>query len=541
MKKPDILIVGAGPTGLTLAIECCRHGVTPRIIDHTASRSPYSKALVLWSATLECFSAMGVVEEFLQSGHPMRRLIFADHGKILNEIPSSNGVDSAYPLPILLPQNKTEEILERRLAALGVEVERDVTLTHCTQNDNSVIATITKKEGTSENHSFSFLAACDGARSTVRHQLELPFEGETEPLAFVLADAKIEGDLPDDGMFLNWGREKNATIFFPLGKGLFRVVAQRKDLTNKNVPTLEEMQGYLNQSGLGHWRIHEPEWLSYFSVNERIVSCNRIGRIFLLGDAAHIHSPAGGQGMNTGIQDACNLGWKLALLTKKVSNAELIAESYVQERYPVAKNLIKETSQLLHAGVNQTLLTRIMKDIVVAFLLHIPALQQLLAAKFSEMNIHYPSSSLILHDALSVDKRPYQAGWRIYEVSLVEATTQKTISLWKQLLHPKHTLLLFSGTYLSEEMRLLLQRLASDEMIATIEAKPLMIWHGEVLFNKMNYEEKASHFLDPQGLAHNRFGITSPSWILVRPDFYVAARGVIEEQDRLERYCSRLA
>lgn len=540
MKKPDILIVGAGPTGLALAIECCRHGVTPRIIDHLPSRSPYSKALVLWSATLECFSGMGLVEEFLQSGHPLRRLVFADHGKILNEIPTNEGVDSAYPLPILLPQNKTEEILERRLAALGVEVERGVTLAQCAQDGSKVTVTITQEDGATEELAFSFLAACDGARSTVRHQLELPFEGETEPLAFVLIDAKIEGNLPEDGMFLNWSSEKSTTIFFPLGKKTFRLVAQRKDLANKNAPTVEEMQGYLNQGGLGHWKIQEAEWLSYFSVNERIVSRNRIGRIFLLGDAAHIHSPAGGQGMNTGIQDACNLGWKLSLLMRKANNSEGIAESYVEERYPVAKNLIKETSQLLHVGVNHTLLSRITKDIVTAFLLHIPALQQLLAVKFSEMNIHYSSSSLIVHDALSVDKRRYQAGWRVYETPLVDAITCAPTSLWKQFLHSKHTLLLFSGTYLSEEMRLLLERLATDEIVSTIEAKPLIIWYNEALF-KMSCGKNASHFLDLKGHAHNRFGITSPSWILIRPDFYVAARGLLEEQDRLESYCDRLS
>jgi hypothetical protein len=371
----------------------------------------------------------------------------------------------------------------------------------------------------------------------VRHQLDLPFEGTTEPLGFVLIDAKIEGDLPDDGMFLNWGDNNTTTIFFPIKKGIFRLVAQRKDLTDHSTPTLEEMQGYLQETGLGHWRLYEPEWLSYFGVNERVATRNRVGNIFLLGDAAHIHSPAGGQGMNTGIQDAFNLGWKLALLAKKRGNAEMIAESYFEERHPVAKNLVRETSKLLHASVHQNFFTHISKDILVGLLLHIPLLQQLIAEKFSEMNIHYPSSYLIEHDTLSVDNRKHQAGWRVYEALLLDATTKEEVSLWKEFLPPQHTLLLFSGAYLSEERRLILEQLVKNPVLSNIAAKPVLIWHEGVLPSE---ELNTKHFLDSTGKAHYHFGIETPSWILVRPDLYVAARGFIEETQSLEAYCKKL-
>ncbi len=585
MKKPNVLIVGAGPVGLTLAIECCRHGVAARIIDHNQAHSTQSKALAIWSGTLECFAAMGVVEDFLKVGLPIRHLVFADHGKILNKIPANRGVDSAYPTPIILPQSHTEEILKRHLASIGVTVERGVELTQFSQDDRGVTAELLKTDGSREQLTIDFLAGCDGARSIVRHQLALPFEGETESLGFVLVDAKVEGDLAKDSMFISWGAT-DAAIFFPVKQGVFRMFAQRKDKSDHSTPTLEEMQGYLEETGLGHLRLYDPEWLSYFGVNERVATRNRVGNVFLLGDASHIHSPAGGQGMNTGIQDAFNLGWKLKFLTKKMGNTEMIAESYFQERHPIAKNLVEGTTKLLHAGVNHTLLARITKDIFVSLFLHIPALQQLLGEQFSEMNIHYPSSNLIEHDSLSVDKRKHQAGWRVYEARVIdlamnkrllsklasadevpgvdgaqqlsvhnvldgasiEATPQfaaeveirkkSEVSLWKECLHPQHTLLLFSGAYLSEERRLVLERLATDKIISKIASKPLIIWHDNVLPSE---DLNEASFLDPKGKTHHRFGIETPSWILIRPDLYVAARGFIEETESLDAYCKKLS
>ena len=534
MKKPEVLIVGAGPAGLTLAIECCRHGVPVRIIDHNANHSTQSKALAIWSGTLECFAAMGVVDEFLKVALPIRHFIFADHGKILNKIPSNRGIDSVHPSPVILPQGQTEEILERHLASLGVKVERQVDLKFFSQDDTSVTVELQHIDGSCESVTVSYLAGCDGARSTVRHGLGLEFLGETERLGFVLIDAKVEGDLPEDAMFTSWGGKYTVT-FFPVKKGVFRMFTQRQDLSDHSTPTLEEMQGYLEQAGLGHLRFYDPEWLSYFGINERVASKNYVDRVFLVGDAGHIHSPAGGQGMNTGIQDAFNLGWKLKLLLEKIGDPKMIAETYFQERYPVAKALVEESTKLLHAGITNSKIARIAKDILVGVFLHAPPLQELLAGKLSEMNIHYSDSALIEHDFLSVDKRKYQAGWRAYNSPVVNEVTGEEVSLWKEFLRTEHTLLIFSGEHLSDERRSLMEKLLVNEEVLKLAPQPLAVWHGLIPIGS----SEAIHFLDPEGKAHQHFGVTSASWILIRPDLYVAARGFIDEQDRLLEYLEK--
>lgn len=535
MKKTEVLIVGAGPSGLTLAIECCRHGVPIRIIDHHAAHSTQSKALAIWSATLECFGAMGVVDQFLKEALPIQHFVFADQGKILNKIPANRGIDSIYPSPVILPQSQTEEILEQRLASFGVKVERNITLKTFSQEEDQVTAEIVTADGFSEEIVVRYLVGCDGAKSSVRHGLGLDFVGETEQHGFILIDAKVEGPLSEDSVFINWG-EGYTLAFFPIKKDVFRIFTQRKDLNDRTEPTIEEMQRYLEQAGLGSLRLYDAEWLSYFSVNERIASHNYVGNVFLVGDACHIHSPAGGQGMNTGIQDAFNLGWKLKLMLEGKGDHKMIAETYFQERYPVAKALIEETTTLLHAGITKSTVARIAKDILIGLFLHAPILQEMIAGKFSEMNIHYPHSALIEHDSLSVDKRKYQAGWRVYNAPVVHAGTGEEVALWKEFLKTGHTLLLFSGQHLSEERRFLMEELLEHARVLKLAPQPLVVWHGLIPISP----SKASHFLDPEGKAHQHFGVTSASWILVRPDLYVAARGFIDEQERLYDYLEKV-
>ena len=214
----------------------------------------------------------------------------------------------------------------------------------------------------------------------------------------------------------------------------------------------------------------------------------------------------------------------------------MVAESYFQERYPVAETLVEETTKLLHLGVTHSRLGRIAKDIFIGVFLHAPPLQEILAGKLSEMNIHYPNSALIEHDSLSVDKRKYQAGWRAYNATVVEESTGAEVALWNKFLRTEHTLLLFSGEHLSDERRLLMEELLNNEDVLKLAPQPLAIWYGLIPLSPVN----ATHFLDPEGKAHQHFGITSASWILIRPDLYVAARGFIDEQDRLWEYVEKL-
>ncbi|MFZ4115796.1 MAG: FAD-dependent monooxygenase [Chthoniobacterales bacterium] len=536
MTSSDFLIVGAGPVGLTLALECCRHQIDFRIVEHHLAHSDKSKALVIWSGTLECLAAMGVVDEFIERGLPVRRFVLAAHGKVLNEISGlDQKIDSPYPQPLFLPQSETEEILERRLESFGKKVERGIDVVALSAQEDHVIVELNNAEGLHETLRVNYLAGCDGARSLVRHALPVAFEGETEPQRFVLIDAKVEGDLPQDGMFANWGKEYTV-IFFPVKIGVFRMFTQRLDCSNKTTPTLEEMQGYLAHVGLGHLRLYDPEWLSYFDVNERYASRNRVGPIFLLGDAAHIHSPAGGQGMNTGMQDAFNLGWKLKFLLKGGGDSGIIAESYFQERHPIAKALIQETTKLLHAGTANSFLARLGKRFFGGVILRLTFFQQIFCEKLSEMNVHYPTSGLLEHDPFKKNKyRRDQVGWRVYETFVTHPKTQERVSLWKEFLHPGHTLLVFIEDGLSQEASSLLTKLLACEAFSKITIRLRVIARQEV--------DEGQHvdFLDFTNQAHQRFGITEPSWLLIRPDLYVAARGSLRETASLEHYFRKLA
>jgi len=348
--NPHVLIVGAGPVGLTLAAECQRHGVSFRIIDKAPGHSVHSKALAIWSGTLEHLAAAGLAEDFLEASRPIRKMVMQDMGHRIAEIPVSEGLDSLYPSPVILPQSSTEQLLLGHLQKQGVEIERNVECVDLRPDADGVTCHLQRLNGTAETVTIGWLAGCDGARSIARHNLPVDFTGVTEEVVFILADAKLIDGPAEDSIVLSNGPH-GAVLVFPVKPGIWRFFALREKSDDRSHPTLDEIQCHVHSAGLSHLRLSDPEWLSYFAVNERVASRNRLGRVFLLGDASHIHSPAGGQGMNTGMQDAFNLGWKLKRLASGQGNAETIAESYFTERHPVALKVVRETSRLLHFGI----------------------------------------------------------------------------------------------------------------------------------------------------------------------------------------------
>jgi 2-polyprenyl-6-methoxyphenol hydroxylase-like FAD-dependent oxidoreductase len=393
MDEP-LLIVGAGPVGLTLALALRRQGVALRIVDKAAARTDKSKALVIWPRTLELLDMQGIAQVFVDAGVRARGARILGEGQRELVHAHFDLARSAYPFALMLAQSETERLLEQQLEAAGVVVERQVELLSFTDDGQRVSAQLRHADGREERVSTAWLAGCDGAHSTVRHALGLAFGGDTLQSDWVLADLQIEGELPNDELTICWSPE-GVLACFPIGARRFRVIADvglAPDV-QPPPPTIEQVQALIDQRGPQGLRAHDAVWLSHFRINERKVSDYRHGRIFLAGDAAHVHSPAGGQGMNTGMQDAFNLAWKLALVQRGQAAPGLL-DSYSSERSAIGDQVLRNAGQMTRVALLHNPLLRELRDLAAGTLGRLPAIQQRLVDQLTELDLHYADSPL---------------------------------------------------------------------------------------------------------------------------------------------------
>ncbi len=393
-NNPKVLIAGAGPVGLTLANELVRHGISVRIVDKSAARTDKSKALVLWSRTLELLDDAGYANDFLSSGIPAHGAQISTGQQVVARV-SFDLIDSRFAYALMIAQSETERVLEERLAAAGVTVERTVELTGFADKGASVEAVLTKATGEREMLEVDWLVGCDGAHSTVRHGLGFAFEGSTLQSHWALADGHIEGLEPADQLHIFWHRD-GILVFFPIGGDRWRVIANlgpARDGETHPDPTLEEINVLMARRGLPDIAMSDPVWLAAFRINERKVRDYSRGRVFLAGDAAHIHSPAGGQGMNTGMQDAFNLAWKLALVIDGAAKPSLL-DSYSSERTAVGDRVLKNAGRLTEAATLSNPLLQDVRNAVLRVAASFPQFQHKVADQLAEMDIGYPGSPL---------------------------------------------------------------------------------------------------------------------------------------------------
>jgi len=396
-SRSTILIAGAGPVGLTLANQLAGHGVPVRIVDKAAARTDKSKALVLWSRSLELFDDAGYADRFLSVGFPAHAAQISTGREIVARV-SLDSVDSRFPYALMIPQSETERILEERLASHGITVERSVELTAFSDTGASVDATLTKADGATETVQADWLVGCDGAHSSVRHGLDFAFEGSTQESHWALADGHISGIAPNDRLHIFWHRD-GILAFFPIIGDRWRVVADLGHATDgarQADPTLAEINELLAHRGSPGFVMTDPIWLAAFRINERKVRDYRKGRVFLAGDAAHIHSPAGGQGMNTGMQDAFNLAWKLALVVKGDARPTLL-DSYSPERTAVGDRVLRNAGRMTEAATLRNPLLQGIRNTVAKFATGFPVVQHKMANQLAEMDIGYPDSPLTAH------------------------------------------------------------------------------------------------------------------------------------------------
>lgn len=369
----DVLVVGAGPTGLALAAQLRRYGVRFRVVDRRLDRARESRALAVQPRTLEVLAAVGVADEMVECGNRAVRLRMHFGGRGDRSVPVrlfDIGIeDTAYPFLLFLSQAETERILNGHLARGGVRVERGTELVGLADGEDAVTCTVRDRDGREERVRARYVVGCDGAHSTVRKAVGIPFEGAAYPQTFVLADLEADGIEP--GWVHTYLSPRGMLLFFPLGApATWRLLAMRP--ASDRVPverpvTLPEVQQLADVYTAGRVRLRDPVWMTDFRLHNRGARHYRAGRVFLAGDAAHIHSPAGGQGMNTGIQDAVNLGWKLALVTTGPGSEELL-DTYETERLPVGRAVLRFTDRAFTIGTSTNPLVRFARTRLAPFL-----------------------------------------------------------------------------------------------------------------------------------------------------------------------------
>jgi 2-polyprenyl-6-methoxyphenol hydroxylase-like FAD-dependent oxidoreductase len=391
----NVLVVGAGPVGLTTAAELARYGVPVRLVEKAAQRTDKSKALVLWSRTLELLARSVPPDVFIDAGHKAIAAEIRTSERLIAKIDLSS-VDSPYPYALMLPQSETERLLDTRLAALGVAVERQVELLSFSDNGSRVASILRHPDGREETVETDWLVGCDGAHSTVRHTLGLQFEGDTLPADFALADIHLSGmPIPPDEIAIYWHRD-GVLAMFPISPDRYRVIADMGLSSGPHPadPTLGQMQAIVDRRGPAGLVLSDPVWLSAFRINERKVGDYRRGRVFVTGDAAHVHSPAGGQGMNTGMQDAFNLAWKLALVCHGRCKPHTLLDSYSAERSAVGEKVLRDAGRLTMIATLKNHTMQTARNAIGSVVFGLAPVRRAMADNFAEITIGYADSPL---------------------------------------------------------------------------------------------------------------------------------------------------
>ncbi|MCK0208201.1 FAD-dependent monooxygenase [Starkeya koreensis] len=392
-----VLISGAGPVGLVMALELARYGVPVRLVDRMAARAKTSRAVAVWPRTLELLERAGggLSAELVSLGNPVTVAnIFAGASEIARI--ELKEVVTPYPFVLMLPQSETERVLVRHLAERDVAAELGVELTGFEPDEAGVTATLRHADGREETGRYGALIACDGAHSPIRHRLGLSFEGNTLGNDWAQGDFHIEGVPFPPSEFATWWHEEGPAVLFPLGGTRYRLILGLGPSSGAvpPPPSFETFQAILDRRGPSGIRLVDTVWTTSFRINERQVNAYRAGRVFLAGDAAHVHSPAGGQGMNTGMQDAMNLAWKLALVLRGLSTSPLLLDSYDPERRAVGAEVIATAGRMTRLATLKNPLARHLRNTVMQFVLGLPMVQHALEGELTETATHYADSPL---------------------------------------------------------------------------------------------------------------------------------------------------
>jgi 2-polyprenyl-6-methoxyphenol hydroxylase-like FAD-dependent oxidoreductase len=417
-QHTPVLIVGAGPSGLMMAAQLLRYGVQPIIIDNKQGPTDESKALAVQARSLEIYRQMGLIDRVLAGGKHAEGISFMLDGKNIASLSFANVGEgqTAYPFVHLYPQSKNEKLLLDFLTHHVCPVYWETSLISFKLLEKGVAATL-HQAGRTIALSSDWVIGADGAHSTVRKQLKIPFSGNTYASEFYLADVELDNpELDDDLVHLCLGK-KGFAGFFPMPEGKrYRLIGNLPErLTKTESLKLEDVLPYLQDiSGISA-QIKQNFWFTTYRLHHRMADKFREQRCFLIGDAAHIHSPVGGQGMNTGLQDAYNLAWKLAGVVNSRLKESML-ESYAAERTPVAKTLLDTTDRLFNIAMSNKWYARLFKaslmPVILKFAWNNKSIREELFKRVSQIDINYRNSAISLQicqskKIMAGDRLPY--------------------------------------------------------------------------------------------------------------------------------------
>jgi 2-polyprenyl-6-methoxyphenol hydroxylase-like FAD-dependent oxidoreductase len=535
----DALIVGAGPTGLALATQLRIFGARFRIIDRLLDRTRESRALGVQARTLELLQLLGIGEQLVARGNTSTRLKLHVEGRAVAAVTLGDigAMDTRFPFILFVSQAETEAVLNDYLSASGVMVERGCQLVSFERSVDGLQCVLQRPDGQQERIHTRFLIGCDGAHSLVRKQSGIAFEGGTYPQNFALGDIEADGPLEPSAInsFAGGG---GIAMFFPLGRPrTWRVIAMAADSQTEPQPRssseissdleLSELQTLVDPPTGSAVRLRDPAWLTRFHLHHRQTASYRSGNVFLAGDAAHIHSPVGAQGMNTGIQDAWNLGWKIALVARGLADNRLL-DTYEAERWPVGQFLIRYTdrlfSTLTRAMSGRPLTTwarRIIAPHVVPHLFESRRVRQTAFAFVSELGIRYRRSPAVFEGEPRQQEGP-RAGDRLRDAGILQNGRSAYL---QQALAGPHLALLLCGEPRHWDAR---------------ELERLREKYGRVVKTYfLSALGPEGSLVDETGDAFARLGVRDVAQYLVRPDGYIAFRSAGQTFESLDQYLSR--